>query len=102
MRQSHVYASIRECHNENGYSAESECELLHVSRSAYNKWASGRSSRRTAENEQLAVEIEKIHAEHPDKGYRRINVSVKAEGVLPANGQYERIQPTTKKSNAEQ
>ena len=42
------------------------------------------------------------HAEHPDKGYRRINVSVKAEGVLPANGQYERIQPTTKKSNAEQ
>ena len=44
-----------------------------MSRSACNKWASGRSSRRTAANEQLAVEIEKIHAEHPDKSYRRIN-----------------------------
>ena len=85
MRQSRVYASIRECHNENGYSAESECELLHVSRSAYNKWASGRSSRRTAENEQLAVEIEKIHAEHPDKGYRRINDDLRHDRRIHVN-----------------
>lgn len=30
-------------------------------------------SRRTAENEQLAQQVENIHMESPDKGYRRIN-----------------------------
>ena len=52
---------------------ETECALLHVSRSAYNRWVSGKPSRSTAANEKLAEKIEKIHAEHPDKGYRRIN-----------------------------
>jgi len=44
-----------------------------VARSAYHKWASGKLSRRTTENERLADMIEKIHAESPDKGYRRLN-----------------------------
>ena len=47
--------------------------MLHVARSAYHKWASGKLSRRTTENEQLADKIEKIHMESPDKGYRRLN-----------------------------
>lgn len=44
-----------------------------MARSAYNKWASGNLSPRTAENEHIAKKIEEIHIESPDKGYRRIN-----------------------------
>lgn len=43
-----------------------------MARSAYHKWASGKLSRRTSENEQLADKIERIHMESPDKGYRRL------------------------------
>jgi len=49
------------------------CKLLHVARSAYHKWISGKPSLRATENERLAEKIEQIHTESPDKGYRRIN-----------------------------
>ena len=49
------------------------CKLLHLARSAYYKWACGIQGQRTAENEQLADKIEKIHTQSPDKGYRRLN-----------------------------
>jgi len=68
-----------------GYPVESECELLQVSRSAYNKWTSNKSSRRTAENEQLAEKIEKIHMESPDKGYRRINDDLRHDENIHVN-----------------
>ena len=45
VRKSRVCVSIRECHCNNGYPVEAECGLLHVSRSACNWWASGKSSR---------------------------------------------------------
>ena len=64
MRQRRIYAAIREAHTEKGYPIELACELLHVSRSAYHKWASGKLSRRAAENERLADTIEKIHEEY--------------------------------------
>lgn len=54
MRQRHIYAAIREAHEETGYPIELACELLHVARSAYHRWASGKLSRRAAENEHLA------------------------------------------------
>ena len=73
MRQRHIYAAIREAHGEKGYPVELACELLHVARSAYHRWVSGKLSRRATENEPLADTIEKIHAESPDKGYRRLN-----------------------------
>ena len=73
MRQRRAYAAIREAHEEKGYPIELVCKLLHVSRSAYHKWASGKLSRRATENERLADTIEKIHEESPDKGYRRLN-----------------------------
>ena len=73
MRQRRTYQAIREYHEEVGFPIETACKLLHVSRSAYHKWAAGTSSRRAAENERLAEKIEKIHAEYPDKGYRRLN-----------------------------
>ncbi len=51
MRQRHIYAAIREAHAEKGYPIELTCELLHVARSAYHRWVSGKLSRRAAENE---------------------------------------------------
>lgn len=48
MRQRHIYAAIREAHEETGYPIELACELLHVARSAYHRWASGKLSRRAA------------------------------------------------------
>lgn len=73
MRHGHLYASIQECHTEKGYPIEEACKLLHVARSAYHKWVSGKTSRRIAENEEIARTIEQIHMLHPDKGYRRLN-----------------------------
>jgi len=67
------------------YPVGSECELLHVSRSAYNKWASGKPSHRAAENERLAGKIEKIHTECPDKGYRRINDDLRHDQNIYVN-----------------
>lgn len=68
-----------------GYPVEAACRLLHVARSAYCKWTSGRLSRRAAENEQLSKEIEKIHLESPDKGYRRINDDLRHDRGIHVN-----------------
>jgi len=56
-----------------GYSVEAVCKLLHISRAAYLRWASGKQSARTIENTKIAEKVEQIHMENPDKGYRRIN-----------------------------
>lgn len=68
-----------------GYPVEIACALLHVARSAYNKWASGKLSRRAAENEQLSRKIEKIHLESPDKGYCRINDDLRHDQGIHVN-----------------
>ena len=73
---------IKECHEKNGFPIEAACEQLHVARSAYHKWASGKLSRRAVENEQLAGKIEKIHVESPDKGYRRLNDDLRHDQYL--------------------
>lgn len=65
--------AIKECHKEHEFPVEAACELIHVARSAYYKWASGKLSHRNAENEKLADKIERIYLENPDKGYRRLN-----------------------------
>ena len=56
-----------------------------MSRSAYHKWASGKLSRRTAENERLADRIERIHRESPDKGYRRLNDDLRHDHGIYVN-----------------
>lgn len=48
------------------------CKLGNVSRAAYYKWIHREILATEAENERIANEIEKTHAEYPDKGYRRI------------------------------
>lgn len=85
MRQRHIYAAIREAHEETGYPIELACKLLHAARSAYHKWASGKLSRRAAENEHLADTIEKIHEESPDKGYRRLNDDLRHDHGIHVN-----------------
>lgn len=52
-------------------------EKGYAARSAYHKWALGKMSRRTADNEKTARTVEQIHTQHPDKGYRRINDDLK-------------------------
>ena len=59
--------------------------MLHAARSAYHKWASGKLSRRAAENERLADKIEKIHGESPDKGYRRLNDDLRHDYGIHVN-----------------
>ncbi len=81
MRQSSLYRAIQE----SGCPIELGCKLLHVARSAYHKWASGKPSRRTVENEELAEKIEHIHAESPDKGYRRINDDLRHDKGIYVN-----------------
>ncbi len=58
---------------EKDYPIEAMCAILHVSRSAYYRWTSGKKSTRQQENEEIAELIEQIHRDSPDKGYRRIN-----------------------------
>ena len=85
MRQLRTYQAIREYHEEIGFPIETACKLLHVSRSAYHKWVSGKLSHRVAENEQLAEKIEKIHDEYPDKGYRRLNDDLRHDYDIHVN-----------------
>ena len=48
------------------------CRKLGVARSAYCRWKKSPRSLNELENSRLAGLVEKIHAEHPDMGYRRI------------------------------
>ena len=48
------------------------CRILNVTRSAYYKRNKRVPGKRELENEHIAPIAEQIHAEHPDKGYRRI------------------------------
>ena len=80
-----LYRAIRECSREKGYGIDEECDLLHASRSAYYKWASGKQSPRIMQNEMIAKEVEKIHMESPDKGYRRINDELRHDHHIHVN-----------------
>lgn len=73
VRRRHIYIAIKEYHAEQRFPVEATCEQLHVVRSDYHKWGSGRQIHRSAENEQQVDKIEKINSESPDKIYRRLN-----------------------------
>ena len=80
-----MYRAIRECSTEKGYGIDEACDFLHASRSAYYKWASGKWSPRIMQNEMIAKEVEKIHMESPDKGYRRINDELRHDHHIHVN-----------------
>lgn len=68
---------MKEEHENHGYPIEALCRLGHVSRAAYYKWLHRGLPWYEAENIRIAEEIEKIHEQYPDKGYRRITDDLK-------------------------
>jgi len=85
VRQSRAYMVVQSCHCEKGYSVEELCKLLHIAKSAYYKWATGKKSQRFIENEDIADKIEEIHTKNPDKGYRRINDDLRHDYNIHVN-----------------
>ena len=61
------------------------CRIGGVSRAAYYKWLHREIPRQETENQRIADEIEKIHEESPDKGYRRIRDELKRYHDIKAN-----------------
>ena len=76
---------MRGCHSEKGYPIEEACGILHISRAAYHRWASGKLGKRAAENEKIAEQVEQIHMDSPDKGYRRINDELRHDHGIRVN-----------------
>jgi len=72
IRHEQVYLAIKTEHDEHGYSISALCKIGNVSRAAYYKWLHRGIPAYETENKRIADEIEKIHTENPDKGYRRI------------------------------
>ena len=61
------------------------CRIGGVSRAAYYKWLHREIPRQETENQRIANEIEKIHEESPDKGYRRIRDELERYHDIKAN-----------------
>lgn len=72
MRQQCEYEAIKELSEEKSYPVWKLCRTLRVTRSAYYRWLKNPKSESERENEKLAAKVTKIHAAHPDMGYRRI------------------------------
>ena len=72
IRHEQVYLAIKAENDEHGYPISALCKIGNVSRAAYYKWLHRELPNYEAENKRIADEIEKIHTESPDKGYRRI------------------------------
>lgn len=76
---------MKEEHENHGYPIEALCRLGHVSRAAYYKWLHRGLPRYEVENIRIAEEIEKIHEQYPDKGYRRIKDDLKRYHGISVN-----------------
>ncbi len=72
IRHEQVYLAIKAENDEHGYPISALCKVGNVSRAAYYKWLHRGIPAYETENIRIADEIEKIHTESPDKGYRRI------------------------------
>ncbi len=72
IRHEQVYLAIKTEHDEHCYPISALCKIGNISRAAYYKWLHRELPNYEAENKRIADEIEKIHTESPDKGYRRI------------------------------
>lgn len=72
IRHKYIYQAIKEEHEEYNYSIIALCKLGKVSRASYYKWLKRETPISEERNKHIAAEIEKIHGESLDKGYRRI------------------------------
>ncbi len=85
LRHENIYQAIKEEHEEHGYPISALCHLGKVSRAAYYKWLHRGIPAYEAENNRIAEEIENIHMESPDKGYRRIRDDLERYHGIKAN-----------------
>lgn len=67
-----TYVVIRELSKQKSYSINELCSLAGISRSSYYKWVNRKQALSEMLNEQIAELVKRIHAEHPDMGYRRL------------------------------
>ncbi len=72
LKYGQIYQAIKEENETYGYPISTLCKLGNVSRAAYYKWLHREIPTNEIENMRIADEIEKIQADFPDKGYRRI------------------------------
>ena len=72
LRYESKYLAIRHFHETEQWSIAWMCKQLEISRAAYYKWLNRKIPENEIVNQRIAEEIEKIHMESPDKGYRRI------------------------------
>ena len=72
IRHEHLYQAVKEEHENHNYPVAALCKLANVSRAAYYKWLHREIPKSEQKNRFIADEIEKIHTNSPDKGYRRI------------------------------
>lgn len=81
-----VYLAIKELTEEHpNYPVSYLCKLGHISRASYYKWKNRPDNKNDVLNEHLAKEIEQIHEEHPDMGYRRIRDTLEHDYNINVN-----------------
>lgn len=81
-----IYIAIKELIEEHpDYPVNRLCKLGHIARASYYKWKNQPDNENAALNEQIAKEIEKIHDEHPDMGYRRIRDTLEHDYNINVN-----------------
>lgn len=85
VRHEYIYQAIKEENEEHGYPIVALCKLGKVSRAAYYKWLHRGISESEITNRLIADEMEKIHEESPDKGYRRIRDDLERYHDIKAN-----------------
>lgn len=85
VRHECIYQAIKEENQEHNYPISTLCKFGKVSRAAYYKWLHREVTESEAENIRIADEIEKIHEESPDKGYRRIKDDLERYHNIKAN-----------------
>ena len=85
VRHEHIYQAIKEEHKEHNYPIAALCKLGNVSRAAYYKWLHREIPKSKQKNRFIADEIEKIHTDSPDKGYRRIRDDLKRYHGIDVN-----------------
>jgi len=66
------YEAIQKLSSTKHYPIDRLCKYLNVTRSAYYRWGKYPKSNNELRNERLSTEIQRIHHQHPDMGYRRI------------------------------
>lgn len=81
-----AYTAIKELSEDHDdYPVSEMCRILEINRAAYYKWKNHGNSQNDNLNELIAGKVEKIHAEHPDMGYRRIRDTLEHDHEINVN-----------------